>query len=107
MKGSIEPGEVASDAARRELFEEAGIADARVVDALGLWDASEAQQIWSFHRCDPAQSLPDAWSHVCADDGGHVFELYWHPLEEDPIDAHPVFVRAVRTIRERLAQRRG
>lgn len=102
VKGTIEPGEAPQAAARRELFEESGIAEARIVEDLGLWDADQAQQIWSFQRCEPVQPLPDAWSHHCADGDGHLFELFWHPLTEEPTGAHPVFVRAVRCIRERL-----
>ena len=102
VKGSIEPGESAPQAALRELFEEAGIRDARVIRDLGLWEATESQQVWSFQQCEPAQALPDQWSHACADDGGHTFELFWQPLAEDPSDVHPMFVGALRIVRARL-----
>jgi 8-oxo-dGTP pyrophosphatase MutT (NUDIX family) len=102
VKGSIEPGESAPDAALRELFEEAGITDARVIGDLGLWEAVAGEQVWSFQRCEPGAPLPDRWSHPCADDGGHIFELFWQPLAEDPRDAHPVFLNAVRAVRARL-----
>ena len=51
VKGSIEAGEQASDAALRELREEAGISDAVVCQELGLWDAALEGQIWSFQLC--------------------------------------------------------
>lgn len=104
VKGSIEPGEAPPETALRELFEEAGIADAHISDDLGLWDANAWAQVWSFQRCEPAQPLPELWSHYCADGGGHVFEFFWHPLAEDPTDAFPVFVRAVQFIRARLRE---
>jgi len=103
VKGSIEPGESAPDAAIRELFEEAGITCARVTADLGIWEAIEGEQVWSFQRCEIMQPLPDRWSHHCSDDGGHTFELFWHRLAQDPRDAFEIFVNAVRVIRARLA----
>jgi 8-oxo-dGTP pyrophosphatase MutT (NUDIX family) len=76
-KGTVEAGETPADAALRELREEAGIAEAKVVEALGecLIDG----QRWSFHRC-VAEGLSDEWRHRCADDDGHTFRFFWHPL---------------------------
>lgn len=62
------------------------------------------RQVWSLQLCEPIEPLVEAWSHYCADDGGHVFEFFWHPLVDDPVDAHPVFARAVQVIRERYTR---
>jgi len=105
VKGSIEPGESPAEAALRELYEEAGIAGAHLVVDLGLWAANEELQVWSFHLCESVQPLPNAWSHRCADGGGHVFEFFWHPLADEPPDCWPVFVRAVHAVRARLGAR--
>jgi 8-oxo-dGTP pyrophosphatase MutT (NUDIX family) len=105
VKGSIEPGESPAEAALRELYEESGIAGAHLVADLGFWAANEEHQVWSFHLCEPAEALPDFWSHHCADGGGHVFRFFWQPLAEDPRDCFPVFIRAVQVIRARLSAR--
>ena len=104
VKGTIEPGESPAQAALRELFEETGIADARVVEDLGLWRPDEGPQLWSFQRCQPAQALPDTWSHHCTDTEDHRFELFWHLLAQEPRDTFPVFVRAIASVRARLRE---
>jgi 8-oxo-dGTP pyrophosphatase MutT (NUDIX family) len=99
IKGSIEPGELSSDAALRELREEAGIADAAVCHDLGLWDAEFEGQIWSFQLCATARTLPELWSHHCPDDGGIELHFFWHDTEADPSeDWHPLFRRALEYI---------
>ena len=103
VKGSIEPGELPSDAALRELREEAGIADAVVCRDLGVWDAAFEGQIWSFQLCATARALPESWSHLCLDDGGIELQFFWHDVYADPSgDWHPVFRRALECIRSRM-----
>lgn len=52
-----------------------------------------------------AADLADAWSHHTADDGGHVFRFFWHPLDELPNEEwHPIFRDALAVIRQRLAE---
>ncbi|WP_460106655.1 NUDIX domain-containing protein [Pseudomonas sp. S3_E04] len=58
VKGTIEAGESARQAALRELNEEAGIDCATVSADLGCWDADHLAQVWSFHLCDPRIALP-------------------------------------------------
>jgi 8-oxo-dGTP pyrophosphatase MutT (NUDIX family) len=95
VKGSIEQGENAAQAAVRELREEAGIVSTVLVD-LGVWQSGHQDQVWSFHLCETADSLPDRWTHHAADDGGHVFHFVWHPIDVAPNVAwHPVFQRAL------------
>lgn len=93
VKGSIEPGEPAAAAALRELAEEAGITGAWVEQYLGCWDSGHQGQVWSFHRCRVPHALADAWVHHAADDGGHDFRFFWHPLDKaaDAAYWHPVF----------------
>lgn len=107
VKGSIEPGELSSDAALRELREEAGIADAAVCQDLGLWDTELDGQIWSFQLCATTQTLPEHWSHLCTDDGGIELHFFWHDIEADPSeDWHPLFRRALECIRSRIRRNR-
>src|SRR5215472_11631901 len=91
VKGTIEPGESPSDAALRELHEEAGIADATVCRDLGLWDAGFDGQVWSLQLCATLTALPECWSHHCPDDGGMELYFFWHDLHADPSEEwHPL-----------------
>jgi len=103
VKGTIELGERPSHAAVRELAEESGISNAQAVGDLGSWNAGYEQQIWSFHLCEVAESLPHQWSFDTDDDGGHGFEFFWHPLNADlPTPCHTLFQAAWAQIRNRL-----
>jgi 8-oxo-dGTP pyrophosphatase MutT (NUDIX family) len=103
VKGTIAPGETAAEAAVRELFEEAGIAGRAVAD-LGTWVADALAQVWWFQRCDVDAALPGQWTHDCADDGGHRFRFFWHPLAEDlPASAHAVYRAALAHLRKLVA----
>ena len=96
IKGSIEPGESGAQAALRELEEEAGVSDATVIRHLGVWHSGFEGQVWSFSLCAPTSPLPDAWVHHAADDGGHLFRFFWHPLAAAPTNQwHPLFQRAL------------
>jgi 8-oxo-dGTP pyrophosphatase MutT (NUDIX family) len=83
VKGTIEANESPSDAAVRELHEESGL-EGRSVRDLGLWDSGFCGQIWSLHLCEVTLALRDTWVHRAADDGGHDFRFFWHPLHEEP-----------------------
>jgi 8-oxo-dGTP pyrophosphatase MutT (NUDIX family) len=99
VKGSIEPGETPQEAAERELKEEAGVEGRALLD-LGTWDSNHEGQVWSLQLCGVASSLPDRWSHRTADDGGHEFGFFWHPLHEEPgAQWHPVYRRALSHLR--------
>lgn len=103
VKGTIEHGEPAAVAAIRELFEESGIRDAQVTADLGLWRAPYQDQVWSFQLCETAAELLDAWVFETRDDGGHVFEFFWHALEaEFPEYCHMLFQEALRELRGRV-----
>ncbi|SEE33940.1 8-oxo-dGTP pyrophosphatase MutT, NUDIX family [Pseudomonas anguilliseptica] len=103
VKGTIEWAERPAHAAVRELAEESGICNAQAVRDLGSWNAGYEQQIWSFQLCEVAESLPHQWRFNTDDDGGHVFEFFWHPLSADfPTPCHRLFQAAWAQIRKRL-----
>ena len=82
VKGGIEPGESAAAAARREMLEEGGVALADEGWFLGEVEVGEPPVRWSVHLwSDPG--LPDGWEHDCADDGGHSFAFFWHPIAQE------------------------
>ncbi|GAA0766519.1 DUF5071 domain-containing protein [Ideonella azotifigens] len=101
VKGTIEPGESVQAAALRELAEESGIAAAETVRSLGTWQSGFQGQVWEFIECASLLSLPDSWTHEAADDGGHLFEFFWHPLAEaaESSQWHLVFIGALEVIR--------
>lgn len=82
VKGTIEIGESPEAAAVRELAEEAGLVNAKVVSHFGVWDSKHEGQIWSLHHCEVAREIPDEWIHHTSDDGGHDFAFFWHPLSQ-------------------------
>jgi 8-oxo-dGTP pyrophosphatase MutT (NUDIX family) len=102
VKGSIEANETPAAAAQRELLEEAGLVGHIIAD-LGEWDARALGQVWSFQRCCVDRPARDEWVHRTADDGGHDFRLFWHPLDIDPgPSAHVVYRDALVEIRRRV-----
>jgi 8-oxo-dGTP pyrophosphatase MutT (NUDIX family) len=105
VKGTIQPGETAEDAAVRELREESGIDGAQVRLDLGLWEATHHNQIWSLHLCDVELDAIDQWSFNTEDGGGLVFKFFWHPLQTElPEPCHALFREALNEIRGRLAR---
>ncbi|UVM53946.1 NUDIX domain-containing protein [Pseudomonas sp. B21-012] len=106
VKGTIEQGETAGQAALRELAEESGINAATLADDLGCWDAGHLGQVWSFHLCQASGPLPEQWTHQTLDDHGHRFEFFWAALEHLPLaDCHPVFRRALQFLSASLKAR--
>lgn len=104
VKGSIEPGESPEAAALRELAEESGIDRARTVRNLGTWHSGYQGQVWSFYLCEVHHRLPERWTHHAADDGGHDFRFFWHPLADPGGEGwHEVFRGALAFIRKALA----
>ena len=99
VKGTIEPGELPERAALRELCEESGIALASSVRTLGAWSSGHRDQVWSFWVCQPHTPPPENWVHRTADDGGHLFRFFWHPLFGEVSELwHPLYQRAIRFI---------
>lgn len=99
VKGSIKPGEPYADAAVRELAEESGVKAATATQDLGTWASGFQHQVWSFQRCEAPGPLPATWTFETADDGGRVFDFFWHPLHRDlPSPCHWLFQAAWRRI---------
>lgn len=97
VKGSIEKGETAPDAAIRELKEESGITAA--CGLIDLGQASIGSAVWHFFTVR-LEGLPHRWEHQTQDDFGHVFSFFWHPLAEDLNEEwHPHFHEALAAIR--------
>ena len=92
VKGGLQRGETPAAAAMRELREESGIAQAPLKDA-GPFDVAGAS--WHFFWAI-LTGLPDRWAHDTEDDLDHVFQFFWHALD-DPMtrDWHPIFHEAV------------
>jgi 8-oxo-dGTP pyrophosphatase MutT (NUDIX family) len=102
VKGSIEAGEAAPQAAIRELQEESGI---KVdTDLLNLGEAliGEQSTVWHFFAVE-VEGLPQGWEHRTTDDFGHIYSFFWHPLANDlNEDWHPQFHEAIEMIRRSL-----
>ncbi len=80
VKGNINNNESLENACIRELAEESGI-QAQVVKQLGVWEAGFKNQVWGFCLMHYEDILPDAWDFDTKDDGGHIFSLFWQPLD--------------------------
>jgi 8-oxo-dGTP pyrophosphatase MutT (NUDIX family) len=101
VKGGIEPGEASSAAALRELWEEAGVYQARVERDLGIWDSGIEGQVWAFYLVKATTTLPDTWSHRTNDDGGQIFQFFWHDLSSSPSSEwHLLFRGALKHLSE-------
>jgi 8-oxo-dGTP pyrophosphatase MutT (NUDIX family) len=102
VKGGIETGEDGRTAALRELFEEAGIANASIARDLGTWGSPHDEHVWSLHLCAYQPDLPETWIHHCLDDGGHNLKFFWHPVHTPAGEGWaPQFQHALAEIRER------
>ena len=83
VKGGINKGEHLESACIRELEEESGI-QAQAVKQLGVWEASFKNQVWGFCLMHYEGILPDTWEFETMDDGGHIFNFFWQPLNSSP-----------------------
>ncbi len=99
VKGTVKEGELASEAAIRELEEESGIATHLILVELGRAPIGKRGTIWHFFGAE-VEGLPERWEHQTRDDFGHVFSFFWHPLSSDLDENwHPDFHEALRVIR--------
>ncbi|NRP85253.1 hypothetical protein GFPCMMHI_01138 [Ensifer adhaerens] len=79
VKGTIEPSETPLAATKRELWEESGLTAQSPMALLGQCEIGPSRQLWHFFGCQ-AVGLPDTWQHLTADDHGHTFAFFWHPI---------------------------
>lgn len=106
VKGTVEEDEEARVTVLRELAEESGIDDARLIEPLGQLILGGERQRWHIFLCGVTRSLPDDWVHYTTDGGGHNFAFFWHDLDAMPGDDwYPSFRTALGFIRRRLAER--
>jgi len=88
--GRLERGEELEPALRRELVEEAGLDDVRIVRKLGEWDSDDVGHGRGLrnHAYElEAPTARDAWEHEVSgdgDDAGLVFVYRWVPLDPEP-----------------------
>lgn len=106
VKGTVEEDEKPRQTVLRELWEESGIEDARVIEPLGQLLLRGQEQRWHIFLCQVERALPDAWSHFTTDGGGHHFAFFWHNLDELPSDEwYPMFRTGLDFIRRRVEER--
>lgn len=84
--GRLEPGEAIEPGLFRELHEETGLTEARIVRRLGLWEGAALghgvglrNHVFELE----APGAPDVWEHTVhgdGDDAGFVFLYRWEPL---------------------------
>lgn len=81
-KGAAEPGEKYVDAARRELFEEAGLLAGRAACLGTTWYRDEEQRFFVF---DAPREVPDPFEHTVTGkdgDAGLVYRFRFLPVDE-------------------------
>jgi 8-oxo-dGTP diphosphatase len=87
--GRLEADEDVERALLRELHEEAGLDDVRIVRKLGEWDGDElghGRGLRNHAYEVEAPGAPEAWEHQVfgdGDDAGLVFVYRWEPLSPD------------------------
>ena len=103
VKGTVEVNESLPEAALRELREESGIINAKVIKISDSWESRYEDQTWFFMICETSEPLPDNWLHFTKDDGGLEFSFFWHPLNAEPdSDWHQVYIRALNVIKHHI-----
>src|SRR5690349_10323131 len=96
IKGTLEAGEQPEEGVLRELAEESGIDQATVLEKIGELDIHETEQYWHIFLCQPIGILQEEWSFFTTDGGGHIFQFFWHGLDEKLDETwHPIFRSAL------------
>jgi 8-oxo-dGTP pyrophosphatase MutT (NUDIX family) len=87
--GTVDPGELSLDAARRELFEESGLFALPLIGRIDVYDWLNPEtnnlhrrHVYQFHAQD---SIADAWDHCVSageEDKGLIFQYRWMRLAD-------------------------
>ena len=84
--GTVEPGEALTDAAHRELLEEAGMSMARLTPFGKVQREWNGEWVHAHWYCGYApDDAPDEWQHHVTgsgQDNGMVFRCYWLPRQK-------------------------
>lgn len=83
IRGHVESGEAAETAVLREIEEESGLTDVRIIKRLGVayWENEEQ----TFFLCIAPGQYPVTFSHIVTGDGGDkgvTFDFRWLELQE-------------------------
>lgn len=106
VKGTVEEYEEPGETVLRELGEESGIVDARLIEPWGQLLLREEKQRWHLFLCQVERELPDEWTFYTTDGGGHDFAFFWHNLDDIASDEWPLaFRKALGFIRRRVDER--
>jgi 8-oxo-dGTP pyrophosphatase MutT (NUDIX family) len=102
VKGTVEPSENPTDAARRELFEESGIDTKQPLFFIGKNTRMVCGQIWYFYHLD-LLCTRNQWSHFAPDNGGIELQFFWHALlAPPPLDCGALYARVLNYARPLL-----
>lgn len=83
VKGGLRSGESPAQGALRELQEESGLIATRAL-AMGTRRIGALPLLWHFYQAILPHPPPEHWTHAAADDHGHSFAFFWHPLRDVP-----------------------
>lgn len=101
VKGNIDAGETAADAAQRELGEESGLDSVLSVEPIGRLRSAPEGDLWNLFVCRLASDPPERWDHFTQDGGGMTFRFFWHELDQEPAgDWQDEFANALPQIRK-------
>lgn len=83
--GGVEPGETVEEALYREIYEESGLTDVRIVRQLGesrrCWLDTNVESCRYYFLVEVSNDVPDRWDHVVHGEGldaGLCFSYFWH-----------------------------
>lgn len=99
--GTIEPGELAADAALREAYEETGLPGLRLVRYLGAGEydmrpAQDSLHVRHFFELTVDGEVPEQWTVY---EAGHIrFDLYWVPLRQAHVVGGGLAARVARLL---------
>jgi 8-oxo-dGTP pyrophosphatase MutT (NUDIX family) len=88
--GTVEADEALDAAVLREVREETGLTDVRIIRHLGTLPRALAPRTerHCFHLTTDADT-PAGWDVFTTDGGGHIFHCYWTPLLPKPALVSP------------------